>query len=514
MANLICKIHSDKETRRFNVTVDSVTYTSIHKLAKEILNIETPFCLQYKDDEGDIITMSTDDEMAEAVRLALSFSPAVLRLTVQAAALVPSAAKVTTPTDAPPLIAGTSGESDRMHLLKNIEAHLPSVINNLPHALKNMEAHLPSVIDTLPPGLRDMVSPHFAALIAEQAKLEKIPPQFGADAARAAEAARHVGVACDKSGMSPIMGDRYHLIGSNYDLCEAEFNKLSSTDQAKFEKIPVPVVAAPRCGGRGFAPRCGVPHHKPAARFVSDVAVFDGTQVTQSMPFTKIWRLKNVGDCPWPYGTNITFVGGDSMSADQSAPLISRTVNPGEEVDVAIDMVAPGEVGRYIGYWRLVGPYGRRFGQKVWCHVQVVDPTMAHEDDFLKAQEEVATMMAKVIDDDEDDAQCAPKVPAPEPEAPLPAAVAATSSMTVDPSMTVDTEKQSGKDVSAEPAAKQEPAAPVEIKATESDAGSSSSDDGSAVLVDALVDEDPKSSIVVELLSMGFTDGRKGSPFR
>merc|ERR1719263_1838884 len=55
--------------------------------------------------------------------------------------------------------------------------------------------------------------------------------------------------------------------------------------------------------------------------------------------FTKIWRLKNTGEVPWPPGTKMLFVG------------------------------------RYLGYWRLVGPYGRRkFGQRVWCHVQVVDP--------------------------------------------------------------------------------------------------------------------------------------------
>merc|ERR1740138_1101953 len=96
--------------------------------------------------------------------------------------------------------------------------------------------------------------------------------------------------------------------------------------------------------------------------------------------FTKIWRLKNSGEVEWPPGTRMLFVGGDQMmaeSAEMSVPL-SRAgpVMPGEEVDVAVEMVAPPELGRYLGYWRLVGPHGRRkFGQRVWCHVQVVDPT-------------------------------------------------------------------------------------------------------------------------------------------
>lgn len=38
----------------------------------------------------------------------------------------------------------------------------------------------------------------------------------------------HPGMTCDRSGMSPIVGVRYHLRGSDYDLCEAEYEKLPS----------------------------------------------------------------------------------------------------------------------------------------------------------------------------------------------------------------------------------------------------------------------------------------------
>merc|ERR1719327_109860 len=115
---------------------------------------------------------------------------------------------------------------------------------------------------------------------------------------------------------------------------------------------------------------------KLAARFVRDVTIFDGTQMAPSTPFTKIWRLKNTGEVAWPPGTKMLFVGGDQMTSEMMVPLSRATpVQPGEEVDVAVEMVAPPELGRYLGYWRLVGPWGRRkFGQRVWCHVQVVDP--------------------------------------------------------------------------------------------------------------------------------------------
>merc|ERR1719265_2063535 len=115
---------------------------------------------------------------------------------------------------------------------------------------------------------------------------------------------------------------------------------------------------------------------KLAARFVRDVSVFDGTQMAPGTPFTKIWRLKNVGEVAWPAGTKMLFVGGDQMTTEMSVPLSrDAPVMPGEEVDVAVEMCAPTELGRYLGYWRLTGPHGRRkFGQRVWCHIQVVDP--------------------------------------------------------------------------------------------------------------------------------------------
>ena len=48
----------------------------------------------------------------------------------------------------------------------------------------------------------------------------------------------HPGFACDRSRMDPIVGTRFHLRGQNYDLCQAEFDKLSAADQAAFEAIP------------------------------------------------------------------------------------------------------------------------------------------------------------------------------------------------------------------------------------------------------------------------------------
>merc|ERR1719502_1962872 len=50
----------------------------------------------------------------------------------------------------------------------------------------------------------------------------------------------HVGVTCDKSGMSPIVGHRYHLVGHDYDLCQEEYDKLPAKEKELFRKVPPP----------------------------------------------------------------------------------------------------------------------------------------------------------------------------------------------------------------------------------------------------------------------------------
>ena len=54
------------------------------------------------------------------------------------------------------------------------------------------------------------------------------------------ELAVHTGVICDVSGMHPILGNRYHKMGEDYDLCETEFDKLTEADRALYEGIPAP----------------------------------------------------------------------------------------------------------------------------------------------------------------------------------------------------------------------------------------------------------------------------------
>jgi len=477
---LIVKLHHGTEIRRFTTT----SHLNWAQLSERLTMLDgatkNDRKLTYIDDEKDVITISKDDELQEAIGLALLSTPAVLRLTLAGptvaeapkpnveAAQTRDAANNTTADESAPATGETPRPSAALPpgvpaelapFLDSLAKQLPAAMAAMPEALKSFlpraELDLAATIAANAPGAADGVpadpyctaEPHapnatqgvhdgvtcdksgmkpivgnryhlvghnydlceaeFDKLSdREKALFRKVPPPAAKTNGSAATTAPtnnpnnpnqiHPGVECDKSGMSPIVGTRFHLRGHNYDLCQAEFDKLPASEKLLYDAVPPPALpsggpwrggpwgwraAGPGGGGgmgRGGMGRGGECGPKLAARFVRDVTIFDGTQMAPGTSFTKIWRLKNVGEVPWPPGTRMLFVGGDQMTQEMSVPLSrASAVAPGEEVDVAVEMVAPKEHGRYLGYWRLTGPHMRRkFGQRVWCHVQVVDPSM------------------------------------------------------------------------------------------------------------------------------------------
>ncbi len=48
---------------------------------------------------------------------------------------------------------------------------------------------------------------------------------------------------------------------------------------------------------------------------MQDVTIFDGTELTPGIQFTKIGRLRNSGSSAWPPQTQLVHVGGDEYAA-------------------------------------------------------------------------------------------------------------------------------------------------------------------------------------------------------
>ena len=109
-------------------------------------------------------------------------------------------------------------------------------------------------------------------------------------------------------------------------------------------------------------PLSPVPQTKcDAAAFVSDVTYPDGSNVPLGGPFTKIWRLKNVGTCTWTTSYALVFISGERLGAP-TAISMPTNVGPGQTVDIGINMTAPNQTGRYRGFWKLRNASNVLFG--------------------------------------------------------------------------------------------------------------------------------------------------------
>lgn len=98
-----------------------------------------------------------------------------------------------------------------------------------------------------------------------------------------------------------------------------------------------------------------------AAAFVEDVSVKDGTTFAPGETFVKTWRLQNVGACTWTRDYDLVFYDGDQLGA-QAVVRMPGTVEPGELVDVSVEMVAPDKAGSYESDWKLRDASGVLFG--------------------------------------------------------------------------------------------------------------------------------------------------------
>ncbi len=95
--------------------------------------------------------------------------------------------------------------------------------------------------------------------------------------------------------------------------------------------------------------------------FVSDVTIPDNTYMSPSQAYTKTWRLKNAGTCTWTTGYALVFDSGNIMGGPASQNL-AGSVAPGANVDVSVNLIAPGSNGTHRGNWKLRNDKGTIFG--------------------------------------------------------------------------------------------------------------------------------------------------------
>lgn len=117
------------------------------------------------------------------------------------------------------------------------------------------------------------------------------------------------------------------------------------------------------------------------ADFVSET-IPDGTEFAPNESFTKTWRVRNAGTCTWNTGYEIVFVSGDKMGGPSDLNL-TQNVDPGEQVDLKVDLKAPASEGEYEGFWNLRSPDGDYLLNFISVNIEVVDTAPPEKADLV-----------------------------------------------------------------------------------------------------------------------------------
>src|SRR5258706_903303 len=95
---------------------------------------------------------------------------------------------------------------------------------------------------------------------------------------------------------------------------------------------------------------------KGSAVLLQDVTIPDNTKRNAWDQFTNTWEFKNTGTCPWENYT-LRFESGDQLSAPTSLSI--PATQPGKNVTISVDLIAPSSDGAYSGYFALNDATGK-----------------------------------------------------------------------------------------------------------------------------------------------------------
>jgi len=111
------------------------------------------------------------------------------------------------------------------------------------------------------------------------------------------------------------------------------------------------------------------------ASFVADVTIPDNSNVAGGTVFTKTWRVRNTGTCTWGSGYTLTPYSDEDMGAPDSVPL--NVAQPGDELDISVDLRAANTVGTHQGNFVIKNPAGLIMqidnDSRLWVIINVTD---------------------------------------------------------------------------------------------------------------------------------------------
>lgn len=102
---------------------------------------------------------------------------------------------------------------------------------------------------------------------------------------------------------------------------------------------------------------------------VDDVTIPDDTEIEAGKKFTKTWLVRNSGTVAWGAGYTFRFIDGNAMTPHTSIPL--PAAQPGDEVQISVELTAPDEAGTHYCDWKMHDDDGVPFGDVYWARIKV-----------------------------------------------------------------------------------------------------------------------------------------------
>ena len=110
-----------------------------------------------------------------------------------------------------------------------------------------------------------------------------------------------------------------------------------------------------------------------SAAFVEDVTIPDYSHMDTHETFTKTWRVKNTGTCPWTSNYSAIYSSGDVLGPTK--PIALSDTAPGATLDISVDMAAPNSDGTFKVFYQLENSSGKAMtvdnGNTLWAIITV-----------------------------------------------------------------------------------------------------------------------------------------------
>ena len=309
---------------------------------------------KYQDDENEWVTVSSDVELIEALRVSQA-SNSCLKLFVEVASKDPKAIMSLAPVEEKRPAAQAPPSSGNVSSVAGLAG--------LPQTLLDNIASI-TVEDESGNALLHVENP-------AEAEGEET-----ADGETSGESNVHQGVTCDMCGVSPIVGVRYKCkTCHNYDLCETcEAKEVHPTSHVLMKLR----LARGRGTGRGHWMRhiksffAGGRRSQYRAEFVDNTNKKDDLpRIKAGAVLNQVWRVKNNGDVAWPAGTCLQHHHGRLVFAPVSGANQSVAVpiaQPGETVEIKATLTPVDAIRKRVaGKFFLATAEGAKFGPLLWA---------------------------------------------------------------------------------------------------------------------------------------------------